>query len=188
VRDLTPRSDRCGRSACWPDGAPKQGPTCRVDGHEIDLAEAQGQTHCHDRIASQSVRVVSLAEEQQVTQQRPLRRRRQRFMSGPGMADDHRRLQLGESVVSGVGNRERRAERQPARQSKTHQRQEKQAQHGTLDQGWRPRHDLNTYHVPVEVQVLTTTFLLEVQREVKWLQRLVRVPLLAGPMTMAMAG
>jgi hypothetical protein len=80
--------------------------------------------------------IVTLAEEQKVAEQRTLRRCGRGCVVMARLAEDHRRLKLGERVgVSSAGRGQGGAERQAACQGKTHQRQEKQAQHGTLDQG-----------------------------------------------------
>lgn len=81
--------------------------------------------------------VVGLVEQQKVAQQWRLRPGRRRCLIMTRMAEDHRRLKLGQRIggMRGVGGGQGGAQGEPARQGKTHERQQQQAQQGTLDQG-----------------------------------------------------
>jgi hypothetical protein len=84
------------------------------------------------------MRVVGLVEEQKVIEQRSLWRLRRGCGIMARVAHDHRGPELGQGVwrpISSVCDGQGGAECQAARQGETHQRQQQQAEDGTLDQG-----------------------------------------------------
>ena len=154
----TPRSDDRRGATCSLDSAPQRRLARRMDGHEVGSGPSSRHRRWRDWSGGQSMRAVGHSEKEKVAQQWPLRRRQRGGMTGAGVADDHRRLQLGERVsclrtVSGADDRQGGAKRQTACQGKAHQRQKQQAQNWTLGRVRGPHHATMRYYAAARVQV-----------------------------------